>query len=231
LTPRPWFVVSSTLSAILVVWLGISTLSWATSIFSIWTAEDARRVRVLSDTSDIPSAQLLNQQHKTRSIINQEKPFVVLDFIYTRCPTVCNTLGFKFKQLQDELVTRKLDQHVEVLSISFDLAYDSPDALSRYLTFHKANDVIWSALVPQSTAVLESLKQRFGVVVIDDEFGGFTHNAAIYVVENGQLKKIFNDEQINSALTYIERKIDLEIKIDADAETNATLPHLIQASR
>jgi len=42
------------------------------------------------------------------------------------------------------------------------------------------------------------------VVVIDDEYGGFTHNTAIYLIENGRLKKIFNDDQIDQAVAYIE---------------------------
>jgi len=203
---RPPTVVSSVLSAILVVWFGTSTLSWATSLFSIWTAEDARRVKVLSNQSELPIVALINHREESRSIIDSRKRFVVLDFIYTRCPTVCNTLGFKFKQLQDRIIERNLTTEVEVLSISFDIAYDSPLALNRYLTLHKADDTIWSALVPESNSVLETLKKRFGVVVIDDEFGGFTHNAAIYVIEDGQLKKIFNDDEIDAALAYIETR-------------------------
>jgi len=87
---------------------------------------------------------------------------------------------------------------------SFDLPHDSPEALNRYLSLHKADDSVWSALVPQSNTHLKRLKQRFGVVVIDDEYGGFTHNTAIYLIENGRLKKIFNDDQIDQAVAYIE---------------------------
>lgn len=217
MTRRPPFAATSAISAILVIWLGVSTLSWATSFFNIWTAEEARRINVLSDSSSLPTALLLSNREESRPIIDQTQPFVILDFIYTRCPTVCNTLGFKFKQLQDQLIERNLDKQVEILSISFDLRYDSPQALSRYLTLHKADNSIWSALVPESKTLLETLKQRFGVVVIDDEFGGYTHNAAIYVIENGKLKKIFNDDDIDSAISYIE--------------ANLSPNHTMQASR
>lgn len=216
MTLRPPFVVSSVLSAVLVVWLGVSILSWATSFFSIWTAEDARRVKVLSDRSELPKSTLVSHRQEVRTILDQNKPFVVLDFIYTRCPTVCNSLGFKFKQLQKQIIERNLASQVEVLSISFDLAHDSPKALKRYLSLHRADDAIWSALVPRSNTVLEALKQRFGVVVIDDEFGGFTHNAAIYVIENGQLKKIFNDDAIDLALAYIETRIAADNSTQTD---------------
>ncbi len=209
MTLRPPYVVTSVISAFLMACLGVFTLSWATNFFSIWTAEEARRINVLSDSSSLPTALLLSNQKKKRPIIDQTRPIVILDFIYTRCPTVCNTLGFKFKQLQDQLIERKLDKHVEILSISFDLRYDSPQALNRYLSLHKADKSIWSALVPRSHALLKTLKQRFGVVVIDDEFGGFTHNAAIYVIERGKLKKIFNDDDIDSAISFIEASVAL----------------------
>jgi len=188
------------------VWLGVSTLSWATNAFTVWTAEDARRISVLSDSSNLSNDLLLSHKEEKRRIIDDQKEFVVLDFIYTRCPTVCNTLGFKFQQLQNQVINRGLDKHVEILSISFDPNHDSPTALARYLALHKADDTVWSALVPVSNSALEELKRRFGVVVINDEFGGFTHNAAIYVIERGELKKIFNDDSIDSVMNYIERK-------------------------
>jgi len=206
LTLRLPFAVTTLVSALLMVWLGVSTLSWATNAFTVWTAEDARRISVLSDSSNLSNDLLLSHKEEKRRIIDDQKEFVVLDFIYTRCPTVCNTLGFKFQQLQNQVINRGLDKHVEILSISFDPNHDSPTALARYLALHKADDTVWSALVPVSNSALEELKRRFGVVVINDEFGGFTHNAAIYVIERGELKKIFNDDSIDSVMNYIERK-------------------------
>lgn len=208
-------VVTSALSAVLVVWLGVSTLSWATNFFTTWTAEDARRINVLSDSTELPPMPLLSHTQSVRSIVDQSKQFVVLDFIYTRCPTVCNTLGFKFKQLQNQLVERNLDKYVEVLSISFDLPYDSPEALKRYLSLHKADYSIWSALVPQSNSDLNALMRRFGVVVIDDELGGFTHNAAIYVIKNGRLTHIFNDDDIDSTINYIQANVRVDNAVQA----------------
>lgn len=206
MTLRLPFAVTTLVSALLMVWLGVSTLSWATNAFTVWTAEDARRISVLSDSSNLSNDLLLSHKEEKRRIIDDQKEFVVLDFIYTRCPTVCNTLGFKFQQLQNQVINRGLDKHVEILSISFDPNHDSPTALARYLALHKADDTVWSALVPVSNSALEELKRRFGVVVINDEFGGFTHNAAIYVIERGELKKIFNDDSIDSVMNYIERK-------------------------
>jgi len=206
LTLRLPFAVTTLVSALLMVWLGVSTLSWATNVFTVWTAEDARRISVLSDSGNLPNELLLSHKEEKRRIIDDQKEFVVLDFIYTRCPTVCNTLGFKFQQLQNQVINRGLDKHVEILSISFDPNHDSPTELARYLALHKADDTIWSALVPASNSALEELKQRFGVVVINDEFGGFTHNAAIYVIERGELKRIFNDDSIDSVMNYIENK-------------------------
>jgi len=203
------------MSAILAAWLGVFTLSWATNVFSVWTAEDARRIRVLSNSSKLPTNLLLSHREDRRSIPTSKKPFVVLDFIYTRCPTVCNTLGVKFKQLQNQLIERGVADQVDVLSISFDLNHDSPQALKRYLNWHQADESIWSALVPQSSSVLNLLKQRFGVVVIDDKLGGFTHNAAIYVVKHGRLKKIFNDDDIDSVIHYLEESITLNSAVQA----------------
>ena len=46
--------------------------------------------------------------------------WLLVDFIYTRCPTYCVALGSEFAQLQDRLAGPLAKGAVELVSISFD---------------------------------------------------------------------------------------------------------------
>ena len=57
--------------------------------------------------------------------------------------------------------------------------------------------------VPDSRAELARVERQTGVVVIDDGFGGFSHNAAIHVVRaDGRLVRIFDFNQPEVALAW-----------------------------
>lgn len=206
MTRRAIYIASTLVCASLVAGVGVLTLTWATHGFQVWTAEDARRLQVLANDKEVPTDELLNHLGIQRTIAKEGR-IVVLDFIYTRCPTVCNTLGVKFQRLQNYLLERKIANQVELVSISFDIEHDTPIALDRYLKLHKANPTIWTALIPRSKAFLEQLKHRFGLVIINDEYGGFIHNTAIYVIKDNRILKIFNDDEIYASVSYAETLI------------------------
>ncbi|MGZ3282693.1 MAG: SCO family protein, partial [Xanthobacteraceae bacterium] len=51
---------------------------------------------------------------------------VLVEFIYTRCPTLCIALGTSFERMQDAL-RRSGRNDVRLLSISFDPEHDAPE--------------------------------------------------------------------------------------------------------
>ena len=63
---------------------------------------------------------------------------------------------------------------------------------------------LWSLARVRDDAELKRLLAVFGVVVIQDESGGFTHNAAIHLVDrNGRLARIYDQDDIEAALEGI----------------------------
>jgi protein SCO1/2 len=57
--------------------------------------------------------------------------------------------------------------------------------------------------VPDSRAELARVERQSGVVVIDDGFGGFAHNAAIHIVRaDGRLVRIFDFNEPEAALAW-----------------------------
>ena len=141
----------------------------------------------------------------------------MVDFIYTRCQTVCLSLGSSFAQMQASLqhdressatgseraVPASAGKQVRLLSISFDGAYDTPAQLQAYGQKLQIDPAVWQlARVPdpvQNAALLRSL----GVVVVPDGRGDYEHNAALLVVDGrGRLVRIFDQAEQQLALDY-----------------------------
>jgi protein SCO1/2 len=171
-----------------------------------WTAEAIRRLRVPTDP---PQLQALRLDTSTGiSLVpwgNREAtPRIwLVTFMYTRCPTFCSVLGIEFERLQRQLTADPRNAGIGLLSISFDPAHDDVQALQRYATAHHAEPGRWIVAVPDSRAALARIERQAGVVVIDDGFGGFAHNAAIHVVRaDGRLVRIFDLNQPEAALAW-----------------------------
>jgi protein SCO1/2 len=171
-----------------------------------WTAEEIRRLRVPADPPQLHALRL--DTSTGISLVpwgNREaQPRIwLVTFMYTRCPTVCSVLGIEFERLQRQLNADPRNAGIGLLSISFDPVHDDVQALQRYAAEHHAEPDRWTVAVPDSRADLARVEHQTGVVVIDDGFGGFAHNAAIHVVRaDGRLVRIFDFNQPEAALAW-----------------------------
>ena len=110
---------------------------------------------------------------------------VIVDFVYTRCITVCGALGGVYQVLQREIEQRGLQDKVRLLTVSFDLEHDDPRSLAMYARVHRAHAGIWSLVTPVTADARDQLLRTFGVQVVPDGVGGWVHNAALHVVDPG----------------------------------------------
>jgi protein SCO1/2 len=179
-------------SGILLV-AGGAVLAAVTDRFQAFTTETARRVEVQAHPPWVPAAALETQSGTRLNLADLRGKWLVVDFIYTRCMTYCSVLGGEFAQLQDQLATPLTLGKVQLLSISFDPAHDTPGQLADYLKRFRNRGQGWLATRPLDANGLRRLKQVFGITVIPDELGGFVHNAAIQIVDpQGRLVEILD---------------------------------------
>lgn len=172
--------------------LGISGLWMATNRGSALTAEGARRLRALQAPGPVPNSTLTDRHGETVRLWRDGTSVILVEFIYTTCPTICQSAGAAFAQLHARLHAEGLAADVGLLSVTFDLLHDGPVALAAYETSHHADGRQWRIVKPESQD-LKPLLEAFGVVVLPDPIGGFQHNAAIHMVsETGQLIGIFD---------------------------------------
>jgi len=170
---------------------GGALFSAATDGLQAFTTESARRLAVARHPVAVPDVALETQAGQEASFASWRGRWVLVTFMYTRCPTVCIAMGDEFDQLQRRLGPEVAAGQVQLVSISFDPAHDTPAALAAYLARAHAHGGSWIAARPLTAEGLAALEDRFGVTVIPDGMGGFTHNAAIHVVDpQGRLVEI-----------------------------------------
>lgn len=178
---------------------GIYFIYHSTNDFNAFTAEGARRYSITENPVELSDYQLINSDGDDVRFSDYQGKTLLIDFIYTRCPTVCMLLGNSYAHTQKQLIQNKALNDVVLISISFDLAYDTPTSLKAYQKRYSQAEQQWQLLMPKTAQQLQLMLEEFGVVVIEDEYGGFVHNSAIHISDSyGQLVNVIDWQYLES---------------------------------
>lgn len=184
------------LATITVLLTAAATFWWGTDGLGAFTAETVRRQQVLQSPRPIPGARLEDQDARPLALDDYRGRRVAVEFIYTRCATVCRSLGTSFRQIRDTIVRDDPGNDLALLSLSFDPAHDDPAALTAWAEAHGADGRRWRVARVADTGQLAPLLEAFGVVIVPDGFGGWEHNAAIHLLgRDGRLARISDIEE------------------------------------
>jgi protein SCO1/2 len=193
----------TTLCAILVLCLGSAGLWAGTDGLRAFTSEQARRLAVQRAPRPVPHAMLQDQDGRTFNLGDYRGRKLLVDFVYTRCRSICGVLGAGFQRLSRDLPAA---DGAMLLTISFDPQADTPAALTRYAQRFGADTTVWRVARPRDAAALAALLRTFEVVVIPDAYGEFQHNAALHLVdEDGRLTRIFGYDELERAAEALKR--------------------------
>lgn len=180
---------------------GCVTLWAATDGFQAITAEGARRVQIAKNPEPVPSIQLETMNGDWHDLQRRNVPMLV-EFIYTTCPTICQTSGGDFAELRDHLHEDGID--VPMYSISFDPETDTLDMLQTYAESHSATGKPWTIARPRQEDV-STLLDVFRVTVIPDGWGGYTHNLAVLLInDQGKFAGVFDTREFGKIQSALE---------------------------
>ena len=195
------------LASVAVIATGGAVLWQATDGFAALTAERARRVEVLRDMPAVPTFTVETMAGERLSLPPRDGRAIVLEFIYTNCPTICQTAGAELARLRDRLAAGPLAGRVRLVSLSFDPARDTPSQIAEYGRWHGADGTVWTVARPEAKD-LPALLNAYGVTVISDRAGGFVHNAALHVVSpDSRLTAILDMDDVDGAENAIEKAL------------------------
>lgn len=89
----------------------------------------------------VKNIRFTNQLGKRVSLDDLHGKIIVLDFFFTRCPSICPGLAKSMKRLQDSFV--KNDSIVQFISISIDPEHDSVPQLRKFADRYNVNHDTW----------------------------------------------------------------------------------------
>ena len=177
--------------------------------FTAYTAESARVTKLIENQPEFPEVTLEDSEGRTYSISEFEDKYVFITFIYTGCTTVCIQLEQNMAQVYNQIPREYLGQEIVFLSISFDPTRDDPAMLDKYKDMFKSDGETWRMARIPNQVELDSLLEKFGVIVIPDENGNFAHNAAFYTVDgNGSLVDVMDFSDIDAAANKVVSLIE-----------------------
>lgn len=189
---------------LLVLLAGLAALFHATAGGTAYTTETLRRSAVVQAPVPVPDFSVIDaqgRQQPLRQLLAENERVWIVDFVYTRCATVCLSLGTVFQQLQAQLLEQGLQDRVGLLSISFDPEQDRPSALASYAQRMRMQAGVWQLVSLADAGDRRRLLDSFGIMVVPAPLGEFEHNAALHLVTaDGRLVRILGLEEGPQAL-------------------------------
>ncbi len=192
-------------AALAVAVAGAAALWVATDGLAALTTEGARRLAAVRDTPVVPPRRVQTMDGGREVLPAGDGRVSLIEFIYTTCPTICQSAGADMAVLRDQIAAAGLGAQVRLVSVSFDPETDDVPQLASYGELHGADGSIWTIARPDP-ADLPELLDIFGVTVIADAYGGYEHNAAILVVgPDGRLRAILDVDDVAGAVAAARR--------------------------
>jgi protein SCO1/2 len=141
---------------------------------------------LLKNGEPVPNVKFVNQDGHDVEFNSFKGKAVVVTFIYTKCPmpTFCPLMDRHFATIQAKLKEKKNDLDVQLLSVSFDPATDTPPVLKQHAQTLAADPKIWS-FVTGDRDDIDQWASRFGVSVARamNDPGNITHNLRTALVD------------------------------------------------
>ncbi len=202
---------SRTLIATLAVLLaGVLAFAQLTHGFSVITAEAARRQAVAVAPVPVPGLVGIDQRGARRALVDPtDHRVMIVDFVYTRCTSICSVLGSSYQQLQSQIEIQHMEGQVRLVTVSFDPDHDSLAVIADYGERLRAHPDVWTIMRPIHAEELRSSLKAFGIVATPSGNGQFVHNAAFHIIDRrGRLARIIDIDQPQRAIAAARQLYD-----------------------
>lgn len=157
-----------------------------------------RDVEPLNPGDPLPDYQFTNQLGEAVSLSQFRGQALAITFIFTRCPfpTFCPLMSNNFRTVQDALLKNPSGPtNWQLLTLTFDPEFDTPEKLKAYATSFGCNPEHWSFLTGALIEVT-ALGEQFGLRFWREPSAGISHNLRTVIVDaRGRVQKIIPENK------------------------------------
>ena len=165
-----------------------------------------KSIRNVSDNHRVKDFNLINQNGIKISSKDYENKIYVVDFFFTRCPSICPIMTDNMKLVQDEYID---DNNIMLLSLSVTPDIDNVEVLKNYAIEKGVNDLKWNITTGSKKHIYELARKSY-FAVVDQGDGGlqdFIHTPNFVLVDTKkQIRGIYDgteDKEISRLIKDI----------------------------
>lgn len=131
----------------------------------------------------VKNIQFTNQLGKKVSLYDLQGKIIVIDFFFTRCPSICPRLARSMKRLQDSF--KKNDSIVQFISISIDPQRDSVPQLRAFADRFNANHDSWWFVTGDKKEIYDFALNELKAGLADKEVdSSFIHTENFFLLDS-----------------------------------------------
>ncbi|TLP82265.1 SCO family protein [Maribacter sp. ACAM166] len=149
----------------------------------------------------VPSFEFINQD----SVVVSDKDYLgkvyVVDFFFTRCPSICPTMTTNLVALQTYF---KDNENFGIASFSITPQFDTPHVLRAYAEKYSIDDKGWNLFTGDKEAVYDLANAGFNIFAAEmpEVPGGFEHSGLFALVDKDGFLRSRKDEFGNPIVYY-----------------------------
>ena len=163
-------------------------------------------VRDITQNHTVKDFNLINQNGNVITSKDYENKIYVVDFFFTRCPSICPIMTDNMKLVQDEYID---DNNIMLLSLSVTPDIDNIEVLKNYAIEKGVNDLKWNITTGSKKHIYELARKSY-FAVVDQGDGGlqdFIHTPNFVLVDTKkQIRGIYDgteDKEISRLIKDI----------------------------
>lgn len=134
----------------------------------------------------VKNIQFTNQLGKKVSLDDLKGKILVIDFFFTRCPSICPGLAKSMKRLQDSFLQN--DSIVQFISISIDPEHDSVPQLRKFADRYNVNHDTWWFVTGDKKEIYDFALNELKAGLADTEVdSSFIHTENFFLLDSSRV--------------------------------------------
>jgi protein SCO1 len=145
--------------------------------------------RISTDTvfHQVKNISFTNQLGKVVTLDSLKGKIIVINFFFTRCPSICPSLALRMKKLQESFINSN-DTIVQFISISVDPENDSVPQLRKFADRYTSNHDDWWFVTGNKKEIYDFAFNELKASIADTEVDtAFIHTENFFLLDKNRL--------------------------------------------